>query len=63
MSRTKDRNLHLFIMFFGAIAVLVGIYEIFRGDTFLEQLSTLLLGSSLFGVGLMHYNETRGKKE
>ncbi len=62
MNTKKENSLHLLIMFFAIIAVLVGVYEIIQGGKFSEHLSTILIGVSLLGVGIINY-KTSKKKE
>lgn len=62
MNTKKENSLHLLIMLFAIIAVLVGVYEIIQGDKFSEHLSTIFIGISLFGVGIINYKSLKRKK-
>jgi len=62
MNAKKENSLHLMIIFFSIIAVLVGVYKIFQGDKISEHLSTILIGVSLFGVGIINYKESKKKE-
>ena len=63
MNSKKENGLHLLIMFFAIIAVLVGVYEIIQGGKFSEHLSIILIGVSLFGVGIINYKASKTKEK
>lgn len=57
MDIKKEKQIHLMIMVIGAFLIIFGIYAIVTGDTIKDQIHSMVLGISLFGVGVVYYRK------
>lgn len=63
MNSKKEKQMHIMIMVIGALSIIFGIYAIIAGDAFKNQIHSIFLGASLFGVGILYYRKIVNKKE
>ena len=62
MDIKKEKQMHVMIMVIGVLSTIFGIYEIVKGDAFKDQMHSMVLGISLFGVGVVYYRKLVNKK-
>ena len=63
MNIKKEKQMHIMIMVLGGLSIIFGIYAILTGDAIKDQIHSMVLGTSLVGVGIMYYRKLACKKE
>lgn len=59
----KVNNVHVLIILVATISILIGVYKVLQGESFMDHLASIMLGVALFGTGVISYKEEKDENE